>query len=121
MHGGRKQWDRDEALRRFKDGEIRLLVATDVMGRGLDIPTISHVVIYDMGDVDDYIHRIGRTARGPYGKGHALTFFEYNSKWPHLANSLLEVLTQSAQDVPEDLARIAREVAMGKRSGKGLW
>ena len=44
MHGGRKQWDRDEVLAKFKRDEFKLLVATDVMGRGLDIPTITHVV-----------------------------------------------------------------------------
>merc|ERR1711948_91806 len=92
MHGGRQQRSRDLALWKFKEGEVRLLVATDVMGRGIDIPTISHVVIYDMGDIEDYVHRVGRTCRGPYGKGHALTLFEYNSKWPHLAEGLIKVL-----------------------------
>merc|ERR1719169_92437 len=89
MHGGRKQWDRDAVLARFKNNEFRLLIATDVMGRGLDIPTITHVVIYDMGDIDDYIHRIGRTARGPHGEGHALTLFEYDPRWPHIAEGLI--------------------------------
>merc|ERR1719335_1292304 len=99
MHGGKKQEARMETLERFKNGDTRLLVTTDVMGRGLDIPTISHVVIYDMGDIEDYVHRIGRTARGPYGKGHALTLFEYNNKWPHLAEGLMNVLQKSGQAV----------------------
>jgi superfamily II DNA/RNA helicase len=116
MHGGRKQWDRDEVLARFKNDEFRLLVATDVMGRGLDIPTITHVVIYDMGDIDDYIHRIGRTARGVVNRmGHALTLFEYNRKWPELAGALIKVLEDSKQAVPEDLRRIAEEVKNGER------
>merc|ERR1712048_1298816 len=116
MHGGRKQWDRDEVLARFKRDEFRLLVATDVMGRGLDIPAITHVVIYDMGDIDDYIHRIGRTARGNAGlKGNALTLFEYNKKWPELAGLLVKVLEDSRQQVPADLRQIAREVENGER------
>jgi len=116
MHGGRNQFERDAALESFKKNEVRLLVATDVMGRGLDIPDISHVVIYDMGDVDDYIHRIGRTARGLTGRpGHALTLFEYNQKWPELAGGLAKVLEESGQPVPEELARIAQEVQQGGR------
>lgn len=116
MHGGRSQRLRDEALESFKNGEIKLLIATDVMGRGLDIPTISHVVIYDMGDIDDYIHRIGRTARGLGERpGHALTLFEYDQKWPHLAAGLIKVLQDSDQEVPEDLQRIADEVENGQR------
>lgn len=74
-----------------------------------------------MGEIEDYVHRIGRTARGPYGKGHALTFFEYDRKWPLIAGQLLEVLEQSGQEAPEDLVRIAQEVESGQRSGKGLW
>merc|ERR1712216_476086 len=113
MHGGRSQDSRLDILDQFKTGKLSLLVTTDVMGRGLDIPDVSHVVVFDMGDIEDYVHRIGRTARGPYGKGHALTFFEYDRKWPHIASQLLEVLEQSSQEVPEDLQRIADEVAAG--------
>merc|ERR1719442_241303 len=111
MHGGRKQEMRLNVLDGFKTGDTRLLVTTDVMGRGLDIPDITHVVIYDMGDVDDYVHRIGRTARGLSGlTGHALTLFEYNQKWPELAGGLAKVLEDSGQHVPEELAQIAAEV-----------
>jgi len=121
MHGGRSQDTRLNILEEFKNGALKLVVTTDVFARGIDIPDISHVVVFDMGDIEDYVHRIGRTARGPYGKGHALTFFEYDKKWPHLASALLGVLEQSAQEAPEDLLRIAQEVATGQRSGKGLW
>merc|ERR1719162_220876 len=77
------------------------------MGRGLDIPDVSHVVVYDMGEIEDYVHRIGRTARGPYGKGHALTFFEYDAKFSGMAGELLEVLQQAGQSVPPELQKIA--------------
>lgn len=121
MHGGKSQDSRLDILDQFKNDKLKLLVTTDVMGRGLDIPDISHVVVYDMGEVEDYVHRIGRTARGPYGKGHALTFFEYDRKWPLLAGQLLEVMEQSGQEAPDDLVRIAQEVENGERGGKGLW
>jgi len=107
MHGGKSQDSRLATLEEFRTGQIKLLVCTDVMGRGLDIPGISHVVIYDMGEIDDYVHRIGRTARGPYGEGHALTLFEHNSKYPEITRQLAEVLEQSGQEVPEDLQALA--------------
>lgn len=120
LHGGRGQEVRLQVLDRFKKFELRLLVTTDVMGRGLDIPTISHVVVYDMGDIEDYVHRVGRCCRGPYGVGHALTLFEYNSKWPHLAEGLIKVLEKSGQDVPEELQKIAWEVHMGHRKVEAM-
>uniref|UniRef100_A0A7S1SAT0 RNA helicase n=1 Tax=Alexandrium catenella TaxID=2925 RepID=A0A7S1SAT0_ALECA len=120
MHGGRPQQTRLDVLAGFRRGETRLLVATDVMGRGLDIPDISHVVLYDMGAVDDYIHRIGRTARGLTGGhsglgGHALTLFEYNNKWPEIPGGLCQVLSEAGQEVPIELQAIADEVASGLR------
>merc|ERR1712232_970553 len=120
LHGGRPQETRLNVLEKFKNEDVRLLVTTDVMGRGLDIPSISHVVVYDMGDIDDYVHRIGRTARGPYGMGHALTLFEYNSKWPHLAEGLVQCLESAGQEVPAELSNIACEVANGMRSVKKM-
>ena len=64
LHGDLPQPVRTETLRRFKEGEIKLLVCSDVAARGLDIPKVSHVFNYDVpGNADDYIHRIGRTGR----------------------------------------------------------
>jgi ATP-dependent RNA helicase DDX5/DBP2 len=120
LHGGRSQDQRMKELEKFKNSEVRLLVTTDVMGRGLDIPSISHVVVYDMGDIDDYVHRIGRTARGPYGKGHALTLFEYNPKWPHIAEGLVLCLEAAGQHVPPELRQVAQEVERGEREVKAM-
>ena len=74
IHGGMSQAERQRALRAFAEGQVRILVATNVAARGLDIPDVSHVVNYDMPeDFDTYIHRVGRTAR--IGKkGTAVTF-----------------------------------------------
>ena len=64
LHSNRTQGQREQALRGFKSGHFRIMVATDIAARGLDIESISHVINYDMPDTADaYIHRIGRTGR----------------------------------------------------------
>ena len=64
LHGGKTQAQRNKALAAFAGGRTRILVATNVAARGIDVPNISHVVNYDLPeDVDTYVHRIGRTAR----------------------------------------------------------
>jgi ATP-dependent RNA helicase RhlE len=74
MHGDRSQAERTRALERFKSGETRVLVATDIAQRGLDIAGISHVVNYDVPQqAEDYVHRIGRTGRAA-ATGDAYTF-----------------------------------------------
>ncbi len=74
IHGNRTQKQRTQALAGFKSGRYRVLVATDVAARGIDIAALSHVVNFDVPNVpDDYIHRVGRTARAG-ATGDALTF-----------------------------------------------
>ena len=64
IHGNKSQGQRDRALRSFRDGQVKVLVATDVAARGLDIPDVKHVYNYELPNVpDNYVHRIGRTAR----------------------------------------------------------
>src|SRR6056297_2642872 len=64
MHGDMQQRERDRVLQRLRDRKLKILVATDVVGRGIDISTISHIVNYDVPqDSDDYVHRVGRTGR----------------------------------------------------------
>eukprot|EP00927_Polykrikos_kofoidii_P038422 TRINITY_DN32765_c0_g1_i1.p1 TRINITY_DN32765_c0_g1~~TRINITY_DN32765_c0_g1_i1.p1 ORF type:complete len:699 (+),score=96.59 TRINITY_DN32765_c0_g1_i1:2-2098(+) len=124
MHGGKSQEYRLWVLEQFRKGALQLLVCTDVLGRGIDIPSVSHVVIHEMGDIEDYIHRIGRTARGQHGSGHALVFFEYWEGFPHLAAELISVLKASKQVVPKELERIAEEVDSGQRKTRlaaSLW
>jgi superfamily II DNA/RNA helicase len=76
IHGNKSQGQRQRALKRFKDNQVQVLVATDVAARGLDIDSVTHVINYDLpATYDDYIHRIGRTGRGTK-KGKALTFIE---------------------------------------------
>jgi ATP-dependent RNA helicase RhlE len=64
IHGNKSQGQRERALKGFRDGDIKTLIATDVAARGIDIPAVSHVYNYDLPEVPDaYVHRIGRTAR----------------------------------------------------------
>ena len=64
IHGNKSQGQRDRAIAAFKAGEIKVLVATDVAARGIDIPEVRYVYNYDLPNVpDNYVHRIGRTAR----------------------------------------------------------
>jgi ATP-dependent RNA helicase RhlE len=74
IHGNKSQGARTEALASFKDGRVRVLVATDIAARGLDVDGISHVINYDLPvEPEVYIHRIGRTARAGAG-GDAVSF-----------------------------------------------
>jgi ATP-dependent RNA helicase DeaD len=75
MNGDLPQAKRDQVMARFRAGKIRLLVATDVVGRGIDVRGISHIVNYDVPEFcDDYIHRVGRAGRlSSSEKGWAIT------------------------------------------------
>ena len=64
MHGDLPQSARNRAMSAMRDGKLRLLVATDVVGRGIDVSTVSHIINFDVPeDCDDYVHRVGRTGR----------------------------------------------------------
>jgi ATP-dependent RNA helicase RhlE len=74
IHGNRSQAQRTDALARFKNGRLRVLIATDIAARGIDVEALSHVINFDVPNVpDDYIHRVGRTARAG-AVGDAFTF-----------------------------------------------
>jgi ATP-dependent RNA helicase RhlE len=74
IHGNRSQNQRTEALADFKAGKVRVLVATDIVARGIDVEALEHVVNFDVPHVpEDYIHRVGRTARAE-AEGEAFTF-----------------------------------------------
>lgn len=76
LHGGKRQYQRQQIVNNFRENRINILVATDVAARGLDISDITHVINYDEpNNYQEYIHRIGRTGRGN-STGCALTFIE---------------------------------------------
>jgi ATP-dependent RNA helicase RhlE len=74
IHGNKSQGQRDRAIKAFRDGTIKILVATDVDARGIDIPGVGYVINYELPDTpDNYVHRIGRTARAGR-EGEAIAF-----------------------------------------------
>lgn len=74
IHGDKEQKDRIDVLSRFKSGEVKILIATDVSARGIDIPDVDYVINYDLPEVaENYVHRVGRTGRG-IRKGMAVSF-----------------------------------------------
>jgi ATP-dependent RNA helicase RhlE len=94
IHGDRSQSQRQKALDGFKSGRTRVLVATDVVARGIDVDEISHVINYDMPNTaEDYVHRIGRTARAG-AEGSAISFLaaEETSVLHEIERALGEVL-----------------------------
>jgi ATP-dependent RNA helicase DeaD len=112
IHGDLNQRDRDRVFAALRAGEIEILVATDVVGRGIDVSTVSHIINYDIPmDCDDYVHRVGRTGRmGREGiaftfvtadEGQQLTSIELN------INRLLE--RDSFGDEPAKVPSLAKE------------
>ena len=85
IHGDKSQGARTKALANFKDGVTRVLVATDIAARGIDIEQLSHVINYDLpNESETYVHRIGRTGRAGFS-GEAISFCNFDEK-PYLAD-----------------------------------
>ena len=92
IHGNRSQGQRERALAAFRAGDIRVLVATDVAARGLDIPAVRHVYNYDLPNVpENYVHRIGRTARaGAEGEAISLGCEDYVASLPDIEDYIAQ-------------------------------
>lgn len=103
LHGGKSQDQREISLDGFRGKRYNVLVATDVAGRGIDIPDVAHVINYDMpGNIEMYTHRIGRTGRA--GKtGIATTFLTLHDT--EVFYDLKQMLIQSNSPVPPELSR----------------
>ncbi|XP_061214507.1 probable ATP-dependent RNA helicase DDX43 [Neopsephotus bourkii] len=121
LHGNREQWDREQALDDFKKGRVKILVATDVASRGLDVHDITHVFNFDFPrNIEEYVHRVGRTGRaGRTGK--AITLVTKNN-W-RFASELIEILERADQVVPNELIAMAqryKEFQIRKEIGKDI-
>jgi len=115
IHGDFTQTHRDEMMKKFKKGDIDILVATDVAARGLDIPDVSHVINYSIPqDPDGYVHRIGRTGRA--GKsGIAITFVtprEYR-QLKLIEKSARTTISKAKLPTKDDVRRAREEEIIG--------
>jgi len=128
IHGNKSQNARERALGGFKNGELRLLVATDIAARGIDVEGITHVVNFDLPNVPEtYVHRIGRTARAG-ASGVAFSFCDLEER-PYLAD--IERLIQQhvpritdhafppSQPLPKETDLAGRSNGAPKRAGGG--
>ncbi|KAF9944056.1 hypothetical protein BGZ65_012704, partial [Modicella reniformis] len=101
LHGDRNQKERELALQAFKSGRSPILVATSLAARGLDVKDVLHIINFDLcDDIDEYVHRIGRTARAG-NPGLATTF--YTDGDYVIAPQLTKLLLECNQEVPEFL------------------
>jgi len=101
MHSDLEQSQREEVMKEFKNGRIDILVATDVVSRGIDINDIKLVINFDIPhDPEDYVHRIGRTARGTNGEGLAITFISTEEQFQF--KRIEEFLDKEIYKIPVD-------------------
>ncbi|TXD51817.1 MULTISPECIES: DEAD/DEAH box helicase [unclassified Polaribacter] len=120
IHGNKSQGARTKALKNFKDNTIKILVATDIAARGLDIPLLPHVINFELPNVpEDYVHRIGRTGRAG-AEGEAISFVcseetEYQKEIEKVLNEKLKTSILDGFE-PTDTAPPKRAASQSKGS-----
>ena len=118
LHGDLRQNKISRILKDFRDDKFRILIATDIASRGLDVPHIEHVINYDLPQVpEDFIHRIGRTARAG-SVGEAVSFITPNDKrmWKSIENLMEEL--KNPEQVPENKKVVQKEFKKRNRNRK---
>jgi len=119
IHGDRSQSQREAALKGFKSGNTRVLVATDVAARGIDVESVSHVINYDIPEApEDYVHRIGRTGRAG-STGTAITLFTTAEE--HLMGAIEKLTGQKVDRVlhPEYCGLVMKSADLTKSIAPG--
>lgn len=110
MHGDRTQEFREQTLATFKNGNLPVLVATDVASRGLDVKGLTAVVNYDMpGSAEDYVHRIGRTGRAG-ATGESFTFVTQGNEDIWKVQSIVEIMEKTNQPIPGEIQHLINEL-----------
>ena len=114
IHGEKDQTQRSDAMKKFKDGECRILIATDVSARGIDIPDVNYVINYDLPEkAENYVHRVGRTGRG-VNKGIALSFCSEDEK--ELLMEIQQFLNKEIEVIKLGKKDYARTMDIAKKS-----
>jgi ATP-dependent RNA helicase DDX5/DBP2 len=116
IHGDKSQYERDSTIHKFKKGDTKILVATDVAARGLDISDVKVIINYDYpNSLDDYVHRIGRTGRsGKTGISYTL----WSEENDHRAKPLVELLKKADQEIPNELIQRTQNRSKSRSSSK---
>ncbi|XP_076260072.1 putative ATP-dependent RNA helicase DDX43 [Rhynchophorus ferrugineus] len=109
IHSNKEQCDREQAIADIMDGTAKILIATDVASRGLDIDDVTHVINYDFPkNIEEYVHRVGRTGRA--GKtGESISYFT-RENWAN-ASELIKILEEAEQYVPKELYDMSERFA----------
>ena len=112
IHGDKSQTERTNVIRGFKQGHCKIMIATDVAARGLDISNVEYVINYDFPkDIENYVHRIGRTGRSDK-KGTSVTFMSEEDS--SLAGKLIKILKEGDQEIPQELVDLSRYSSKSK-------
>eukprot|EP01091_Cochliopodium_minus_P020202 TRINITY_DN874_c0_g1_i1.p1 TRINITY_DN874_c0_g1~~TRINITY_DN874_c0_g1_i1.p1 ORF type:complete len:496 (-),score=153.47 TRINITY_DN874_c0_g1_i1:70-1557(-) len=115
LHGGKDQLDRLSTIEDFKTHKIKIMIATSVAARGLDVKDLNMVVNYEMPNhIEDYVHRVGRTGRAG-NKGVSYTFLDPEDE--HFAPPLYRLLKSAKQPIPEELEKLAKNYELKKGAG----
>jgi ATP-dependent RNA helicase RhlE len=122
IHGNKSQNQRDRALAAFRTGEIRILIATDIAARGIDVTGVSHVINFDLpAEPESYVHRIGRTARAG-AEGIAIAFCD-----PAERSTLRQIERLMGEkipvvgDIPPETQQSRPQPPQNRRGGPGRW
>lgn len=108
IHSDKTQDERNKAMNSFKKGEVKLLIATDISARGIDIPNVDFVINYDVPEqAENYVHRVGRTGRG-FNRGIAYSFCSINEK--PLLTEIEELIGKKINELPIDFTEYQKVV-----------
>ncbi|MEX3017382.1 DEAD/DEAH box helicase [Gymnodinialimonas hymeniacidonis] len=120
IHGNKSQGQRDRAIKAFREGSVKILVATDVAARGIDIPDVAYVINYELPDTpDNYVHRIGRTARaGREGEAIALVSAEEVDLLKDI-EKLMKISIPVAYGERPEAVKVEKPQRGGRRRGGG--
>ncbi|EOB14849.1 ATP-dependent RNA helicase DBP2 [Nosema bombycis CQ1] len=117
IHGDKTQNIRDSIISDFRSGYKNILIATDVVGRGLDIKDVSIVINYDFpNNIEDYVHRIGRTARGDTLTGLSHSYVTSENRG--VARDLIKMLKDANQEVKPELTDLASQSSYGRGNSR---
>ena len=114
IQGEKDQGERSEAMKKFKDGDCQILIATDVSARGIDIPDVNYVINYDLPEkAENYVHRVGRTGRG-VNKGLAISFCSEDEK--ERLNEIQQFLNKEIEVIKLGKKGYARTMDIAKKN-----